>query len=183
MKRKIKDYLFAVFIFLFAAWSLVVAFYTYGTLTEEDTQSCAVEIVSAEKDYTHRKTWLILHTADQETFYCRTDLLPKDARAAVDQMLENTAFPVDAVISFTTRKNVLPTNFIELLDYKRMVFLSVDGDSVIELEQYNRANTDTRIGFVVVFVIFILIGFAFLWLDIIRWKQRRDNKKTRRKRK
>ncbi|MBQ3517871.1 MAG: hypothetical protein IJA31_00975 [Clostridia bacterium] len=183
MKRKIKDYLFAAFIFLFAVWLLATAFYTHGNMTEENTQSCSVEIMSAENDYTHRKTWLILQTADSETFYCRTDLLPKEARTAVDQMLENTTFPASATVSYTMRKDLLPTNFIEFTDYKRMVSLSVNGNCVIGLEQYNRENTGVRIGFIVISVICILIGFAFLWLDIIRWKQRRDNKKKRRDRK
>ena len=185
MKRKIKDYLFAAFIFLFAVWLLVTAFYTYGNLTEENTQSCSVEIMSAEKDHTNRKTWLIVHTADGDVFYCLASVLPKTAREAIDRMLENTVFPASATVSYTTRKNLLPTNFIEFTDYKRMVSLSVNGNCVIGLGHHNQYNRSTRIGFVIASFICLLPGFALVFLQLIAygyiapWTWRKNKKKRR----
>ncbi|MBR3954128.1 MAG: hypothetical protein IKJ63_01480 [Clostridia bacterium] len=167
MKRKIKNYLCTACILLFAVWLFVTAFYTYGNMTEENTQSCSVEIMNAEKDDTFRKKWLIVHTADGDVFYCLASALPMPAREAIDRMLENTVFPATATVSYSTRKNLLPTNFLEFTNYKSMVSLSVDGNCVIGLEHLNQYNRSTRIGFVIASVICLLPGIALVFLQLL----------------
>ena len=188
MKRKIKNYLCTVCILLFAVWLFVTAFYTYGNMTEENTQNCVVEIMNAEKDDTFRKTWLIVHTADGDVFYCLASALPKPAREAIDRMLENTAFPASATVSYTMRKDLLPTNFIEFTDYKRMVSLTLNGNCVIGLEHLNQYNRSIRIGFVIAAVICLIPGIALVFMQLLAsghiepwtWHKKKKRRKTNR---
>ncbi len=158
MNWRTKNWLFVGALLIFAAWLLILAFYTYGELTYDAVDIYSVEIINADIDYTHRKTWLILQTSDNETFYCRIDTLPKSVYMTIAELKEKKSFPFSAVVACTNRKNLLPTTYIELLNYKYLVSLDMGNDVIIDLEQHNQVNAGLRYGLIVASIIIVLFS-------------------------